>query len=415
MSKEYLANENQITKRFICFPDKLDCEFDYGEGKRGVRLKGFQVDSPLDLFKEATIYTFDIDSTDFYSIKSTGGKLYTYRFIDSFISGERYALITIIESEGNSYYYPSFSTEKPIYIKIETIAFQYFSEPEFKHSKQVLQFITDNNIKNDENSFLDLSDFGDFKFCAFGVGQGMCSLAYNEINKIGILFDSGAGTPVKRYPYQKNKIQNSLHSVIDNLETLYLILSHLDSDHYRLLHWDKNLLSKVDCIFIPAYENWLDAKDAKFKAFTIGINNLYIKGNNFRALAMKTNPNTGLDQKNNKAFVSMIEIDQKLMLLPGDYSYSMMTLDNNKKINDLMQIGYDFINVPHHGDYASRLNIPTVNCDGIAFFSAGNHEGYKHPNSDSLYEHQNQGYNNIIYGNSGNITIEYSNKWSVSC
>ncbi|WP_323116545.1 ComEC/Rec2 family competence protein, partial [Klebsiella variicola] len=82
----------------------------------------------------------------------------------------------------------------------------------------------ESSFKNKERSKIE--------FCSFHVGQGMCSLM--TIGNTGIIFDMGAGKPIQRQTYSSKKNELA-ENYIDKLENLYILISHIDSDHWRLM------------------------------------------------------------------------------------------------------------------------------------------------------------------------------------
>jgi len=438
LSESKRSKENKQRKEmekgisFLCIIDQPDCCLDYPsppsndnhysksdsiedfDQNYGVRLKGIRVDKVSPVTEKTTIYTLDINEDDFHKIFSEPPRKYLESKIKRLRSeSNQFILVNLDEiPEGSSYYYPSFSNEKPSYISIRelTIATKYYDK--LAGIEEATRLLKNTSVKNAPYHLgsIDLTDYGPFEFKAFGVGQGMCSLLYSDSKKVGILFDVGAGTPVKRpyYQDQQNKITNQLLDTISGLDEVILVLSHLDSDHYRLLHWDEVIRNKIQVVLLPSGQKWLDTKDPKFTPASYGTSNFEIYGDNFYLEVRRSNPPTRNKSKNHNCLVSYLALEDKCLLLPGDYTYKRMGKDRSPYIRSSIRYGFDFINVPHHGDKESGIRVPPAwknNCE--AFFSAGDHRRYKHPSQVSLEAHEEAGYNQIRHTSGANIRSVY--------
>jgi beta-lactamase superfamily II metal-dependent hydrolase len=226
----------------------------------------------------------------------------------------------------------------------------------------------------------------------FHVGQGMCSVFHNE--KSGFILDAGAGTPVLRKVYDRAGFVNELMPLVSNLEPLSMVLSHFDADHWRLLDWDEELLAHVDKIYVPDnYSNLpFKSKAIKDKVLGIGTQPLLSDASVDASLdVVRSKPNKS--NKNGECLVAVCRTQGKSALLPGDYSYRRLKTDGATEMQLLAMAQYDAVVVPHHGDEASADKIVKPASDtAIAFFSAGDHSWYEHPNADSLENHEQEGY-----------------------
>lgn len=201
-------------------------------------------------------------------------------------------------------------------------------------------------------------------------------------------------------------MSNELSDDIKKLNKLYLILSHLDSDHFRIIRWDSTILSKIDTIFIPFNLPWIDSSEKLISGKVAAIKKLSVTSNNLTLNAFRTEHYTKSAEKNDNELVTHIVLSDKNILFPGDYSYDKITKDKNSSISILTKLKYHLLLVPHHGDKDSQYQIPTPQDDNsLAYFSAGNHKSWCHPNTESLDEHKLLGYKNRVDKTNPNITI----------
>jgi len=236
-------------------------------------------------------------------------------------------------------------------------------------------------------------------FSAFHVGQGNCSIAYG--GKTGIMIDAGAGAPIRKREYKHNNIRNELSLIVDKLDRIIVILSHKDSDHWRLLSWDSALFNKVDAIYIPCGINCLAFKDTRIRSKLLPTQSVEFDSSNMRIFAHRSVPIKLND--NSECLVSVIENKNRKVLVPGDYMYSEIMTDRNVRISSLHSDRFHAVIVPHHGCEESASNIVQPNNPARAFFSAGTHAGYNHPRKNSLTEHSKIGYTNISKRTEENI------------
>lgn len=234
---------------------------------------------------------------------------------------------------------------------------------------------------------------------AFHVGQGMCSILAG--NSVGYLLDAGAGTPVNRQVYRSCchpsgvAFQNDLRSAVAPLSKLTAILSHPDSDHWRLLEWDPQLLAKVDRVFLPNGTPALAMASPVVKSKVWGMSDTSITLSPTNGIEIfRSQRNTAPLTRNNDALVAKVYVGKKQALIAGDYVYKDMALDDSALLAALTTMSFDALVVPHHGDAASAQSIPPPKYrrKSLAFFSAGNHQGYKHPTTVSMDTHVAKGY-----------------------
>lgn len=379
---------------FICTFEKEYAAMDYGNGDC-IRLIAF--DRLLINGNSENIETFfvDIETKFFEEIKSVNGKKYTHRFMESFKDGRCYILLKCYHFlTEDAYYYRAFNlpddseSTKCHPIKIESLSFQSINNYKIKDYLLILDIIG-LAIKTPSKK-IDLSLDNNIVLKAYQVGQGMCSLLHNS--KQGYLIDCGIGTPFKKQHY-KNILNNNLLDDIKNLSSISLILSHLDSDHYRLISWDAFLLSKIDSIYIPCGVSGIICKDVLINNKIHHCESIKLQMNIGNLQSYRTNPNNISCKKNDNALVTLITTTKECILYPADYSYYHMKNDMNKNINLLASLKYSFIIVPHHGDKNSAKDIfSPKNVSALAFFSAGDNEKYKHPTKASIDAHSKLGY-----------------------
>lgn len=305
----------------------------------------------------------------------------------------------------NAYFYKSFNEldSRPTYIKINHIN---YIESTDSNKPNEIELLEDNllSIKNKKNI--------PPEFYSFHVGQGMCSLM--KIGNVGIIFDIGAGKPIQRQKYKNthNELTNNHLNVLDEI---YIIISHLDKDHWRLMEWEiskgGDFLDKIKLIIVPNSENELSFKNKKIvgKVQVIKKTN-EIKGNGFLIKIHRSKPSKL--SNNNDCLVCEVEINDNTILIPGDYVYKEMSSDSNIDIKMIPTKYYDLIIVPHHGDEASAINIPNPVIPSIskAYFSAGTHCGYKHPRQQSIDEHRNNNFDTISDNTCNSIKVAVSVK-----
>lgn len=252
-----------------------------------------------------------------------------------------------------------------------------------------------------------------FSLSAFHVGQGMCSLLLGRSD--AFLLDAGAGTPVLRPHYQKAKhangtpFVNELNNILKSAGALIqidVILSHPDSDHWKLLDWDSGLLNSVTTVVLPNGKSSLAMSSLRIKPKVRGAGDFTIPlGGNVDTLKVYRSIPKQSD-RNGECLVCEVEIGGKLALLAGDYVYSRMVSDTKSGISHVPTTSYDAVVVPHHGDAASAWSIPNPNSTiSEAFFSAGNHRYYKHPTTTSRNAHTANGFVEILKNTCPDILV----------
>ncbi|WP_129436791.1 hypothetical protein [Pseudomonas sp. ACM7] len=297
---------------------------------------------------------------------------------------------TISPVATGSYAYSAFTSGEPRYLDVSSI-------------RRVLGPVVDPvPLSNDISPALELEFVTDkpFKLTAFHVGQGMCSLFSND--KLGYLLDAGAGTPVTRDVYRKNlhrtgiPFVNDLRSAIAGHEELSAIISHADSDHWRILEWDEGLLEQIKTVYLPAGRPALAFSSPMVKRKVVGIRDrLFSLGAHDLLDVHRSDPS--VSDKNGDGLVVVVTCQEKQALYPGDYVYDRMAVDGNLSMVVLAESRFDAVVVPHHGDEASAsvMPWPKVPDESQAFFSAGTHAGYGHPTNASLSAHERKGFVNI--------------------
>lgn len=295
----------------------------------------------------------------------------------------------------SSYLYQSFSMKGERYFKLEAIDIIQNSPdmptvlaPEEASSSEILSFLELTTSLEPKGAFQN----NYFSFDAFHVGQGMCSLVHNGYR--GILLDVGAGKPVTRKAYLEETIKNDLRAAVKQLASVVAVISHPDSDHWRILAWDDAIRAKVGAIFVPSGAQSLALTDreliAKVKSLGDQVWSLCL-GNRLHLIRSKP----ASYDSNGDCLVAIFERFGRRVLAAGDYVYQRFQSDSNALIKSLHARSYDAVVVPHHGDSASANAIVPAARDAKAFFSAGTHQGYGHPTSQSLDAHLNANYTNI--------------------
>jgi len=362
---------------------KIDKQFvvkDYAPYRFCLRLFGV---SPNDFYNErwtsqegTPVYVLDIDYFDIDYFPT----IFHIENQDDLWIEVKYLLS---EKISNSYSYQLFSGSDPIYIDI--IEFIPFIGPTIPHLTE----------KSADTSTTELDESSDWVLESFHVGQGMCSVFHNE--STGYIFDIGAGTPLKRDKYRKSNYVNDLHPLISKISDgdniLSLIISHPDSDHWRLLDWDEEILKCIGKVYLPSGNPSLafNSHKIKNKVEAVGIKTLSNKSGTTKIIILRSDPSRS--DKNGECLVSICETHGKKALIPGDYVYTRIMSDHNPDIRALQHQHYDAIIVPHHGDKASQSSVfPRASDTAKSFFSAGNNQKYGHPTPSSIAAHEVAGY-----------------------
>lgn len=281
----------------------------------------------------------------------------------------------------NSYAYPAFEAADPIYIHIRDVS---------RVSGAIVQPLA---LSTTHAHLQPSTGIAPCRLTAFHVGQGMCSVFHGEDR--GYVLDAGAGTPVRRKQYLAGAhddgmpFVNELRHLVSTLSEASAILSHPDSDHWRLLDWDAALLGKMQSVFLTAGEPALAFAAPAVKPKVVGICDQVFNLNSRNWLDVRRSRPATSD-KNGECLVTAVHCGQRVALLPGDYVYERMGTDSNVAIVQMAQQRFDAVVVPHHGDEASAAQVvaPRQPLESRAFFSAGNHTGYGHPTPASVASHR---------------------------
>lgn len=400
-------NKHSRDAVFFCLVESHQATKDYLRNGRCVRFFGVQAEHfSLSAFElGVTTFTIDVDYWEF-CLKTL--RLKHARYLkraqyeeinsrDEDLNHRKtwYRLEVEFCERANNYLYTTFSEENERYFKLKLI------EPlpsTQKHSMfcslpaplpSTLPLFLASVISSEP--LLPLSN-NHFVFEAFHVGQGMCSLVHNGHR--GVLLDVGAGKPVTRKAYLKGSISNDLLAAVSSLKSVDVVISHPDSDHWRILAWDGSLRAKVGSIYVPSGAHSLALKDANIIAKVKPlVDQEWQLCPNTRLRLLRSAP-SALDS-NGDCLVAVFERYGRRVLAAGDYVYERFVSDTNTAISNLHQQKYAAVVVPHHGDAASANNIVPADQDAKAFFSAGTHQGYGHPTTASLTAHIGANYQNI--------------------
>lgn len=410
MNTQAVNNDQYSESTFYCQVDTYMATKDYLRKGRCVRLIGV---APQEFFNSSlaegvTTFTIDIDYWEFcihdLNLKS-------WRQITSEISEQinsrsddekRYAtwykLEVDFKSYGAGYLYRTFSEEPPKYFSIKSLHLvlkRNLKKSGLKQNSLNVLSLASEQINSNHpqlSSWQPNLPNTNFVFDTFHVGQGMCSLVHDE--QVGFLLDVGAGKPITRSAYKANSIKNHLRSEIDKLQTVIAVISHSDSDHWRILAWDSVLRNKVSAVYFPNGPISLAMKDKAIKKKVFGLGDLTLTLSKNTTLKFLRSKPSSMDSNGN-CLVTIFERDGSRVLASGDYVYERFGTDSNSVINNLSSLKYSAVVVPHHGDAASARNVVIPTDLAKAFFSAGTHQGYKHPTKTSLNEHKKIGFKNI--------------------
>jgi len=221
-------------------------------------------------------------------------------------------------------------------------------------------------------------------FIGHHTGQGLFTSLKSGDNYVAH-FDIGIGTPYKRdkNPY----IKNYNGYLFKNIKERIIILSHWDSDHYRLASW-KPILAEA---------SWFFSLPFNVKACHIEMIRLITKKGKYRLIKNKISYSSSSlkissmkvsgRSSNHYGLITWLKIHDKNILITGDTSYQALKNELNypkKLLKDL-----NVVTVPHHGDFSSQYEVPKPSGnEPKSFFSAGDHKGYKHPTKESIRAHK---------------------------
>ena len=208
-------------------------------------------------------------------------------------------------------------------------------------------------------------------------GQASISSLYNE-NKLVALFDFGSTH--KRNP----AIVSLMYELNKTTDTVYIIISHFDTDHINL--YKKIDFRKKNFVFI-IHECVLEHETACYKALNEMLTKNRCKiikltenekfyNNLFEVQPSKVVAGSTLTEENQTSLFVKLAINGKLIYLPGDamyenFCYSMMPTH---------------LLLPHHGAY---INHPIRTSNIKAFVYAGHNKRYKHPRYEHLEYYKN--------------------------
>lgn len=414
-------NEQWEERTFYCQVDTYRATKDYLKNGRCVRLLGvlpeeFSIEG---LAQGVTTFSIDIDYWEFckqeFGLKYWQQVTRAHReLLDGRDNGTEmhsrwYKVQVDFKSHGYGYLYKTFSAEDEKYFSIqslEELGQGFMPSPGgspagnnwLSSLSACLCAPKSSNIPVAKN--LQSHCGAQFVFDSFHVGQGMCSLVHDGYT--GILLDVGAGKPVTREAYLGNGLTNDLRSVVDSLAKVIAVISHPDSDHWRILAWDTSLRDKVDAIYVPAGASSLAFRDKEIAKKIVGISDqTWMLAKNSSLKLLRSKPST-MD-RNGDGLVAVFERDHSRILAAGDYVYERFKTDKNPVIRALHKRNFAGVVVPHHGDAASANGVVASDANAKAFFSAGTHQGYKHPTSNSLNAHKVAKFTNISQPGQTNI------------
>ncbi|MNQ53184.1 hypothetical protein D3C85_672170 [compost metagenome] len=394
LSNDQLPPNSLPAGGFFAQLDKVETIQDYSPQQECVRLFGissndFENESFLDESGCQT-YVIDIEAIVFWKAIQL-----SFRWGDSFIKHGDFLsdlgrLWIHVDFEPtlrstSSYAYVAFTESGPQYINVRAI--NVLNKKIRLPALDEAQPIAMNNAR----AVASLS--------TFHVGQGMCSV-YTYADQ-QFLIDAGAGKPVTRQNYQRNYhsdgsiFRNDLRSTLTE-RNLTAIISHLDSDHWRLLEWDAAICNQVATIFFPIGTSFLALRSSAIVKKVKALDSCTVRFDSANYLALSRTKPSYSDQ-NGEGIVVVAACGGLEALLPGDYVYARMHSDHDMDLRVLASQYYAAVVVPHHGDLESARNVPLPYTWGmlhkpIAFFSAGTHARYRHPRPASLAAHAALGF-----------------------
>ena len=376
--------------RFVALVDIGRAVQDYAPYKECVRLIGVSLESfkyeDFNAEGGCETYFIDLGITDFLAQLQAGDP---HQLLDSFYSDTFDAWLSInfkigvAESTG-SYAYETFTGEEPTWLVITSVSV--VSGPAVNPPPI--------GILPSPAS----APAAKWELTSFHVGQGMCALLQQKAGPTGYLLDAGAGKPVSRKHYLskthagsrsfRNDLMTRQRAI--GLTNLWAVLSHPDSDHWRMLDWDQLLLKAVKNIYLPSGVAALAFVSPQTIQTTRGLGSTKLAFTPGDSLELHRSQPTKTD-RNSDCLVALVRCSMKTALLSGDYVYDRMRTDTCRPIVAAASGSLDGVVVPHHGDAASAHGLPIPAVPGVsrAFFSAGTHAGYGHPSVASLDAHKN--------------------------
>lgn len=419
MLKETAPTSNSEATTFYCQVETYLGRKDYLRGGRCVRLIGVDYSDFVNLAQGdyrdgVSTFTIDLDLSNFLWKALTKirrlkreAKMRALESIEEELNDAStwYQVDVRVAPKGLSYLYPTFSAAPPTFLEATRISL--VAAPDLTIASVQPQKATGFcYVMTPSVSLTKASPEADtFKFTAFHVGQGMCSIV--ACMQHGVMFDAGAGKPITRGRYLAGLKRNDLKCITNPLIGIpFFILSHFDNDHWNLLAWDESLRGKIEKIFVPK----VSKRSAKSVAFfdkeiiykvEETISTTISLGKVGSVEIRRTQPTAS--DNNGHALVSIVDIGGRRALVPGDYVYSRMKTDLEPSISSWATGSYVAVLVPHHGDSASATDVPQGAKNGKAFFSAGTHDTWGHPKQVSIDKHKSKGYQVIHNRNEENI------------
>ncbi|MDP3350691.1 MAG: hypothetical protein Q8S92_16995 [Hydrogenophaga sp.] len=394
-------------RSFLCQIETFFGTKEYAKHGRCVRLIGIesqkygtlmngQSEGVTTFILELDFWAFFMNEFEVSNWHEVANRIGRIEELETSLKGDRqwFRVDCEVVSQSAEYFYRTFSADEPVYVHVEhpfkvDIGDLDGSGPA---STGRLAMLTQLSVQQNPGSHVERQpDFpptgGEYAFHALHVGQGMSSLVHNE--SFGILLDAGAGKPVTRDRYldKAKPFQNDLRTLIAPLSRLKMVASHTDYDHWKLLAWDPALLKKVETILVPDGTDHLLFKDQAVISKCIGIGSMTLSLNHNTSIALHRAKPSDMDSNGN-CLVAVFDREGVQVLAPGDYVYSRFKSDGNPNIKSLLNNAYEAVIVPHHGDKESANDVVTPASESAkAFFSAGTHQGYKHPTVESLQAH----------------------------
>lgn len=300
-----------------------------------------------------------------------------------------------LDGKGNSYFYPLFSEGVSYNAEISSVN----AHRSLENSCRLLQIANSLGVKVKSGPpIINLTNSRNYQYLGFYVGQGMTTcLMEKEGNGPTVFFDLGGGAPLLKQNYPGYK--TNLHNVLAKDEENYLVLSHWDSDHWRILCWDQKLWETL-LWFAPDTDipdpKFQDEKIREFLSsgrlslidgdFSCSVSDT-IKFDCFRHVHSKKANYDGV-------YTIIYATDgtkrSAESLMTGDLPYRKVKHHQQGRLQgDNFDNRFCSVVVPHHGDEKSAKGVPVpLGGNSIAFFSAGDHESYDHPRQSSLDAHK---------------------------
>jgi beta-lactamase superfamily II metal-dependent hydrolase len=371
----------------------------YGEGIQCLRLHGFQANDLQKITngQPARIYEIELDVKEL--LKASCGDLRCPTCFPWNVNRRHtwLALMLLPSQNSDSCFYPLFGEEEVTRFSIKRMRYhrsmdRFCSLPNIARQLGAISGILPASLNSGNLRY---------QFHGIYVGQGMATCLVEE-KRAGptIFFDLGGGTPLKKPDYPR--YSGKLRALLSKDGGDFFILSHWDSDHWRIFCWDNLLQSKLqwyapdtnisDPKFLDPFlqsclsSGKLKLVDASFATSVSG------------ADGFECYRHIHKGKKNYDGIYTILYLTKEgkrlQSLMTGDLPYSKVLAHQGvAHLNDK----FNSVVVPHHGDGASRLAVPLPALPklSIAFFSAGDHAGYNHPRAASINAHTRKTYDVI--------------------